>query len=204
MSRTFNVTRKPYDKGTALFKKSKITVDPGVTVLVGCNGAGKTTLLRQIKKQLKDAGEPFIEFDNKTEGGRNAMDGYLWNDRIEALATMACSSEGEQIMIVLGDQARNIGILSRGNRDADIYILFDAVDSGFSIDNICELKELLFKTVMEDHPGNVYIICTANSYEMARGEDCVDVIGCRHIRFKDYEEYREFILATKSEKEKRS
>ena len=203
MSRTFDVTREPYEEGTKLFAKSKITVKPGVTVLVGCNGAGKTTLLRQIKEQLKKAGDPFVEFDNKTDGGRNAMNGYLWQNRMESLMTMACSSEGEQIMIVLGDQARNIGALSRSNRDKDIYILFDAVDSGFSIDNICELKEMLFETVMEDHPGNVYIICTANSYEMARGEDCIDVIGCKHFRFKDYEEYRTFILETKEKKEKR-
>ena len=41
----FLVDKDYYGTDYDMFKKSKITIDSGVTVLVGCNGAGKTTLL---------------------------------------------------------------------------------------------------------------------------------------------------------------
>ena len=203
MGKTFNLTQEPFEKGQKMFKNGIVTINPGVTILVGCNGAGKTTMLRQIEAQLKESGDPYISFDNRHEGGSDAMSRYGFYQQFEELATMFCSSEGEQIMVVLGEYARKIGNLARTNRESDIFILLDAVDSGFSIDNIDELKRLLFKTVIEDHPKDVYIICTANSYEMARGENCIDVMSCDEIRFADYEKYRNFVIKTKKQKEKR-
>lgn len=204
MSRTFAIEREPFDEGQKIFQRSSITVKPGVTVLVGCNGSGKTTMLHQIEHQLKEAEETYLLYDNLHDGGHNAMGRFGFYSDITSLATMFTSSEGEQIMTVLGEQATSIGRLAARNKDRELFILMDAVDSGFSIDNICELKEFLFQTVMEDHPKDVYIICTANSYEMARGEDCIDVIRCKHRKFQDYEEYRSFILETKTEKGKRA
>ena len=203
MGKTFNLTQEPFEKGQKMFKNGSVTINPGVTILVGCNGAGKTTMLRQIEAQLKESGDPYISFDNRHEGGSDAMSRYGFYQQFEELATMFCSSEGEQIMVVLGEYARKIGNLARTNRESDIFILLDAVDSGFSIDNIDELKRLLFKTVIEDHPKDVYIICTANSYEMARKEKCIDVMTCDEISFVDYEKYRDFIIKTKKQKEKR-
>lgn len=199
----FKITKDPYDDNK-IFAKASVSIEPGVTVLVGCNGAGKTTMLRMIEEQLKKNKEAYIVFDNLREGNSSAMERYCWNGDIDRTATMFCSSEGERIMIVLGEKAGQIGRLAARNRDKDIFILFDAVDSGFSIDNIGDLKESLFDTVLEDHPKDVYIICTANSYEMARGQDCIDVNACKHIRFKDYEDYRNFILKSRKRKDKRT
>jgi len=201
--RKFDVQRDPYEKGKRIFEKSSVSVNPGITVLVGCNGAGKTTMLRQIEEQLENEEEPFVSFDNKTEGGQRAMDSFGFFKQFAELATMVCSSEGEQIMIVLGKQAKKVGELSRNNQDRNIFVLLDAVDSGFSIDNICALKKYLFDLAIKNHPKDVYIICTANSYEMARGEDCIDVISCEHVRFNDYEEYRNFVIETSKKKEAR-
>ena len=47
------------------------------------------------------------------------------------------------------------------------------------------------------------IVVSANEYEMARGENCFDVYNGKYIKFKDYEEYRQFILDSKEIKEKR-
>ncbi len=200
----FEIIKEPFDKGTKIFKRKFITVEPGVTVLVGCNGAGKTTMLRQIENQLKKKNKKYLHFDNHSQGDHFAMDRYGFEENFNVLATMFCSSEGERIMVVLGEQAAKIGRIARNSRGEDIYILMDAVDSGFSIDNVCELKEYLFQTVLEDHSdGDVYIICTANSYEMARGEDCIDVESCTHRRFKDYEEYRDFVIESRRVKNER-
>ena len=54
--------------------------------------------------------------------------------------------------------------------------MLDAVDSGLSVDNIVDVKEQLFKTILEYNYGNeIYIVISANEYEMARGEQCFDV-----------------------------
>ena len=65
--------KRYYDDDYDLYKKRSITINEGVTVLVGCNGSGKTTLLHQIKDQLKKDGIPFVSFDNLHDGGSRAI-----------------------------------------------------------------------------------------------------------------------------------
>ena len=206
MGKMFKISQEPYEEDVKLFKRSSITVHPGLTVLVGCNGAGKTTMLRQIRDQLKSENAYFHWYDNHSDGDRSAMGRFMVGNNIGAFATMAISSEGERIWIVLHEQAAKIGQLVTKAGNNDVFILMDAVDSGFSIDNVAELKERLFKLIISDHSskgGNVYIIVTANSYEMARGEECIDVIRCKHVKFPDYETYRMFILDSSKKKDER-
>jgi len=84
--------------------------------------------------------------------------------------------------------------------------LLDAVDSGLSIDYIDELKEKLFQFIIDDCKKkgiDIYFVVSANSYEMARESDCFDVYEGKYKKFKDYEEYREFILERRKIKEMR-
>ena len=84
------------------------------------------------------------------------------------------------------------------------WILLDAIDSGLSVDNVVDIKEYLFKTIFADKGDvSIYIVVSANEYEMARGEKCFDVYNGKYITFADYEEYRNFILESKRIKEKR-
>ena len=84
------------------------------------------------------------------------------------------------------------------------WILLDAIDSGLSIDNIVDVKEYLFKTILENNFGKeIYILVVANEYEMARGEDCFDVHNGKYVKFTDYEDYRNFVLKSKEWKDKR-
>lgn len=85
-------------------------------------------------------------------------------------------------------------------------MLFDAVDSGYSIDNIVELKTDLFQTIIQDCKKRnieVYIVISANSYEMASGEQCLDVWSGKYIIFENYEDYRRYILKTRARKNNR-
>lgn len=198
----FELIRDFYDE-EILYKKKKITLKPGITILVGCNGVGKTTLLRQIKKQLEKENENIISFDNLRDGGSKARDKYAFYGQMEKVATSMCSSEGENIVLNLGTFANEIGRFVRNfkNDNNDIWILCDAIDSGLSVDNIIDVKEYLFKTIIDDNKTkNVYIVVSANEYELARGEKCFDVYNGKYIKFKDYEEYRTFILKSKEEK----
>ena len=144
-------------------------------------------------------------------------------------ATAMASSEGENIVMNVGQLA---GILRHFIETGEVvkqnerisrafakamwgdhvetptsnerWILLDAVDSGLSVDTVVDIKEQLFKTILE-HKGDkeVYIVITANAYEMARGEQCFDVYGGKYVKLKTYEAYRKFILKTRDIKNQR-
>lgn len=205
MSRTFKINKKYYDK-ELLYKKSEFTIEPGVTVLVGCNGSGKTTMLRHIKRKLEKEDIPYLYYDNMTEGGHNAMDRAVFYGDATLFATQAFSSEGEQIVINLGTAARKMGAFAKQNKGKEeMWFLLDAIDSGLSIDNVQNIKDYLFDTIISDNPKtNVYIVVSANEYEMCDGEQCFDVTNCEYIEFSGYDEYRTFIRQSRKYKDKRT
>lgn len=50
---------------------------------------------------------------------------------------------------------------------------------------------------------DLYIVITANTFELAYKEDCIDAISGDHVTFESYDQYREFILASREEKNRR-
>lgn len=229
MSRKFKLQKYIHEENLILWKKRTITINDGVTVLVGCNGIGKTSLLHYIKNQLKKENIPCISFDNLHDGGHNAMSEAAFNEDFGLVASFACSSEGESIVInmgILASKLRNfVETGNDGNRinklamafsnvrgdkkeeqeeSNERWILLDAIDSGLSIDNIVDVKEYLFRTILENNFGKeIYILVVANEYEMAREENCFDVRNGKYIRFIDYDDYRNFVLESKKWKEER-
>jgi hypothetical protein len=206
MSRIFEVPTKPWDD-YKLYNRQTITINPGVTVLTGCNGTGKSTLMRLMKEQLEREGIPVYLYDNFIDGGRTSMQMMLHSGKIKELATMACSSEGEKINQNIGQTTVRLGGFVRKNSNHDeLWIMFDAIDSGYSIDNIVELKRDLLQTILKDCASRnqtVYIIISANSYEMVAGESCLDVWSGDYISFDNYDEYKKYIIKTRTRKDKR-
>lgn len=228
MKRKIKLWKDPYNCGFDLYKKKTVEISSGVTVLVGCNGIGKTTLLNNIEEFLKKDNIPVLHFNNLSDGGSNSRSEKAFMGDFSFLAQSMSSSEGENIVLNLFDLAVKIGAfiktgIAKGkynpfaevfkkhiedNKEEKIsnerWILFDAVDSGLSIDNIVDLKEGLFKTIIENETEKeIYIIVSANEYEMANGEHCFDVYNGKYITFKDYEEYRSMILENRKWKEER-
>lgn len=203
--REFKIQRSPYEKGVNLYQKSKIALKPGVTILVGCNGCGKSTLIQEVSRQLDKDSVPYIKYNNLTDGGNKAKERAMFHGAMELFATLFSSSEGEQIVANMGTCASQIGQFVRRNKDVrELWILLDAVDSGLSVDNVIDVKEYLFKTVIEHNSDkDVYIVVSANEYEMCNGENCFDVHNGKYIRFNNYDEYRQFILDSKASKDKR-
>ena len=205
---TFDVEKYYYDKDDKLFLKSSVSFEPGLTVLIGCNGSGKTTLLQHIKhavKKRKDAA--VFYYSNLTDGGSRGVSSALFRNDIAFAATAFTSSEGEQIVQNLGQSASKIGAFVKNNKDKkELFILLDALDSGTSIDNVREMKEDFFNFVIEDckkRGTDIYVIVSANSFEMAKGEDCIDVSRLVHVSPKTYERYSQLIMRSRERKNKR-
>lgn len=221
--------RNPYDNGFSITRLKNITIKSGLTVLVGCNGAGKTTLIKNIAEQLKKENTPYYVFDNLSSGDKKSVSKMMYNNNIEKVALMLSSSEGENInnnicdilekaryFIETGDsdvyETNELKkIFKNTNQDEKLitsnerWFLFDAIDSGYSIDNIIELKEVFNLMISDSKKINrdLYIVVSANSYEMANNENCFDVMSGKYIRFKDYDEYKKFIIKSRKRKEKR-
>lgn len=231
--RSFKIPTSPYCE-YKVYKKSNIEIDSGVTVLVGCNGSGKTTLLKHIKEQLEHNSIPVISFNNLHDGGRSSISEMMFNDDIGMASILMCSSEGESIVINIENLARKIGRFistggkSKGNRLADnldnaianlirdkendkmsstpteYWILLDAIDSGLSIDNVLEIKEGLFNTIIEHCNSlgyTVYIVVSANEYEMCVGQKCFNVQTGKYININSYDDFKNVILDTRKYKD---
>lgn len=208
--RTFKIEKDWNGLGCDIFQKRKITLEPGVTVLVGCNGIGKTTLIQQLVHQLKDSDTPVLHFDNLKSGGSNGRANAFFRRDYEFAALAMASSEGENIHMNLSQFAKQIGHYHKHEIPADakeFWLFFDAVDSGFSIDNVIDLKDFfqyIMKQIAEQHPDvKTYIVVSANAYEMVRGEKCFDVLRGAYRQFKTYDAYRKFIIKTREIKNAR-
>ena len=229
--RTFSVWRDPFGEGFNLCRRKTIEIKEGLTVLVGCNGAGKTTLLDNIEQDLKKNTIPCVAIHTNDMDMSNKLGELMWRggDNINIIAQSVTSSEGENISLRLRlfvnklaefiktgeyDDGSLANKLLRSMREDsndenqpsdERWILLDSTDSGYSIDNIIELKSV-FDMIIDDAICNckqLYIVVTANEYEMASQEECLDVNEGKYVKFDDYNAYKKFILKTRSKKDKR-
>lgn len=205
MVRKFKIDNDAYGEGIKMYNKATIEIVSGVTVLVGCNGAGKSTLLKQLYRMVQKENIPCVMFDNLKDGGDRARMNAEFCGDMTFLGTSLCSSEGENIRLNMQRFSDMIIKMFKNNpQDQEYWIFADAVDSGFSIDNIVELKENLFEEILDIHKKkDVYIVVSANAYEMARGENCFDVVNGRYVPIKSYEKYRSVVLRSRGKKNKR-
>lgn len=133
-----------------MYKYRYAQFNEGFTVLVGCNGSGKTTMLTQIAKYCDEEEIKYLKYDNLTDGGKDAMQSLLNFDKVPEFTQYLISSEGERISQNICRIASKIGsLVSCAMPGKKIVVLFDAVDSGLSIDGIMEIKEYLIHFACE-------------------------------------------------------
>lgn len=215
MPRTIKIWKDPYHEGFSTCRKKEVTFEPGLTVLVGCNGAGKSTMLSNLKEELEKNKIPVFFYDNEEEK-HNSI----------GVAAQMCSSEGENISLNLrkivknwrtfitagkiDDEASRFMRLFADKEEEDVtsnerWILLDAMDSGFSIDNVIGMKNL-FSFVLDDAKKlgkDMYIIISSNEYELVDESNCMDVMEGNYRQFSDYNDYKKFILHSRQKKDKR-
>lgn len=193
------IARRPY--GEPLFPRNGFPLPQGLTILVGCNGSGKTALLREIREHLKSKPDFSIAYyDNLRDGGSSAVSKAGFFGNMRQVLTLAQSSEGEAIYENLGTF---IASLQTYPTDRPLAVLIDGADSGLSIDGIDELKEFLHFLADEIPSRPVYAVLSANTYELTAGERCLAVPKLVYRRFKGYDGYRRFILASRRRKDRR-
>ena len=194
-----------YDVGYSLYKKHSVTIHPGLTILVGCNGSGKTTFLRMCNDILKNKKDTLvIEYSNLHDGGNLAKDRAALGNDMAKLARLTLGSEGEAMAENLGTLVHDIGMKIRRSGAQNIWLLLDAMDSGYSIGNVVEMKG--FFSFLQEHEAekNIYILMPANAYELARGERCLDVQEMEYIDFESYEDFRTFVMQSREKRDRLS
>lgn len=202
----FKIIKNYYQEGN-LYKKDYVEIKEGLTILVGCNGSGKTTMIRQMKEQLRDdKNADILEFNNLTQGGDNKISEFVFYGKYEDATLRLLSSEGENIYYNIGEIIRKIGRTIHKKEKEKLFIFLDAIDSGLSIDYCAELIDVIKEIIIpdaEESGVNIYIIASTNTYELARGNECLDVQNCKYRTFRGYEYYRKFILRSREYKNKR-
>lgn len=218
--------RDPYGQGFYTTRAKKVIFSKGVTILTGCNGSGKTTLLNNIKDELKQEKIPVLFYSDDTDS-HGLMDKALFNSDFTFVATSKCSSEGERISLNMTKIIPRIKHFIQHGKDPAVrnifaslheddksdqkpmsnerWILLDAIDSGYSIDNVLDLKQIFGFMLKDAEKYNVdlYIIVSANAYELVNNENCIDVMSGKNVRYDSYEEYKKAILNTRTKKDKR-
>lgn len=227
MPRIIHNGTDPVDAGRRIFYKNETEVNEGFTVLVGCNGAGKSTFLTCIESELQSLEIPVIKFDNLCDGGQKAYGDQILKGDMTGLAGWMVSSEGENLKNSIGMFITTLrpfienGYREKDERYRDLFndksetdkrkerlkscserwVLLDAADSGLSIDIVLELKKFFKEVVIDKNKDkNIYIVVSANEYEMAKDENCLDVQSNKYTRFSSYEDFRDFILKSREKK----
>lgn len=171
-----------------------------ITVLVGKNGYGKSSLLQGIEQWAANNKIPHVFWSDKRYGRTEGMDILGFHEDFDWLSRMAFRSEGQTMLtsitrfFISGCSAATRNLKSGQNQ---IFLLIDQLDSGLDVHQIRYVKRVLRDTIIPDMRDrcklDVYVVMTANSYEMVYGEDCVDPNTRKHMTFNTLDEYAKYI-----------
>ena len=210
MTKTINLTvsTKPFDDDTKIYLRKDFTFEPGLTSLVGCNGSGKTTLIDfYLKSYVRKNKIEYIFWNDRRSGGSTLMQQCMDNDDMNGVISLFMSSEGERISYALLDVFKNIGRCFRVCKGQSVVIMFDAIDSGMSVDEICETRDVILDIVIPDaEKQNVtpYFVIAANNYEWCSDNRIhnIDVQTGKSLDINSYDDYKKIILKSRERKDR--
>ena len=206
------VETKPFDDDLKLYSRKQFTLLPGLNSLVGCNGSGKTTFIDHflIPALMKDKIE-YYKYNDRRNGGSMLMDRMLnVDDDMYGLVRMTLSSEGERIVVGLEKVITALPSFFKENKGKPAYLILDAIDSGMSVDEIIEIRELLLDIIIPDAKArfdvDLYIVIAANNYEWCNDERIhnIDITNAKILNLRSYEQYKDQILKSRQFKNRRT
>lgn len=204
----------PYCDDRKFFRKKSIQFKPNcITTVIGCNGSGKSTLLLEIKEYLRTRGTPYLSFDNLGEEGgeknssnmlQSAIGGIKLDNSVcnleHSVFNFFCASEGEKIREAIITFSSNIiSSINKYSGYGEFWILFDALDSGLSVDVIDEIKNELFLRLIQEvsHAIDLYLIVSSNSYEISEETECFSIEKMKYQNIKSYKKFKDLILSSR-------
>ena len=185
-----------------IYTKNKLILNSGITNLVGCNGCGKSTLLDQIEKQCVKNNIPVYHYNDRRQGGHSMIEHSLSMNNVGLMANLFLSSEGERIRLAMNATASSVRSIIEEAKNMPVkrcVILFDAIDSGLSIDGIRDLKEGISAIPTLAKDVEIYIIIASNSYEMTLGVNNMDTHRLAYKKnFSSYNSFCKFIMQNRT------
>ena len=167
-----------------------------LTILSGANGAGKTTLLNALKAYCEEKDYACLHWSDNMFGRGEAHNRLI--SQPEVLAQVAFRSEGQcisgSLTIFVVSRIRQIAKNHKGKKS--FYILLDQLDSGLDAHTIVKYKQFFRDMVIPDlnkQGFSVYVVLSANSYECAEGEYCVDCTTGKTVKLPSYESFKSYI-----------
>jgi len=203
------VTTKPFDDDLKLYSRKQFILKPGINSLVGCNGSGKSTFIDCfLYPQLRRENIACYKHNDRTSGHSHYMEKLAFMNDFDGVAQMYMSSEGEQIVFALHSVIRTIVSLCKENKGKKVFIIFDAIDSGMSVDEIIEIRGLFLDLVIPDMKSkfkvDLYVVVAANNYEWCNDERIhnINITNGSELKITSYENYKECILKSGKNKDK--
>lgn len=203
------VQTKPFDNTLKLYTRKQFTLMPGLCSLVGCNGSGKTTFIDHflIPKLRRDQIE-YYKYNDRRNGGSMLMDRMLnVDDDMNGLVRMTLSSEGERIVVGLEQVISALPNFFKENKNKPAFLILDAIDSGMSVDEIIEIRELFLDLIIPDAKSrfgvDLYIVIAANNYEWCIDERIhnIDITSGKVLKISSYDQYKQQILKSRQIKD---
>lgn len=149
-------------------------------------------MIKELEKHLNNQNIPVFHLDSFDENKR-AMQKNMDSGNVNFVIEYFNSSEGEKIIVNLSARISAMKRFLMKHQDAEVVVcLFDALDSGLSINMIIEIREI-FDIFIKDFP-NLVIVNTTNNYEFTKGTRCISAKSGREVSFKSYDDYVKFIL----------
>ena len=202
------VNTAPY-KEFKLYQRKNFKIYPGLNSLVGCNGSGKTTFLDMyLIPQLRKQHIEYYKYNDRRQGGSALMEAMLnCYDDLDGLMQMYMSSEGERIVCGIVKVIQALPHFLKENRNKSAVLLLDSIDSGMSVDEIIEIREVLLNTIIPDAKerfnSDLYIVIAANNYEWCNDDRIVniDITNSKTLKFDSYEDYVKHIRKSRNRKD---
>lgn len=190
-----------------VLRRKTIDLQPGLTVLIGCNGAGKTTVLDGIEDWACSRRNDVLcfSYNDRSRGGHTLIEHFIMRHDSSSAAHMLFSSEGERIVEGIWHFVCGLKKKLQNAEGKDVVIIFDAIDSGMSLDVISDFKAMLHRSIDERSVAcrDLYVIVAAISYGMCRGERCFDVSTWSYCENLAWDQYEDLIFRSREWKDKR-
>lgn len=198
----FHIGTNPNHELLPLYPRATVSLEPGVTVLVGANGVGKTTLLHCLLESASGMGWVTYAIDARATTANDLIGRAAWSGNVESFNRafgVKLSSEGQQIASILGMESRALSRPLDEAVDGVFLLTVDALDSGLDAHEIGEFLDSCKWLVDERRKGlPTYVVVSSNTFEPVdwanrHDETVLAARTLKQVNLPDYPTWRKWV-----------